>query len=623
MVFISALVLSLSGLFVCQSFAQFDFGDAPEGAPAYPAMGTMGMFPTCKNVPIAGWIQHTNFGAWFGPAVDFEPEGNGGICPAFAPYDNDECFADGDAGLQYPPAYTIVGGNIVLCPNATIGSLGQICQTAVWGSNVDILVHNTMPGHEPYLPAYVNVLMDWDQNGAWGGASTCPLGSAPEHVLVDFVVPPLYIGLLSAILPPPPPFTIGPNAGYIWTRFTITEAPLGASWTGEGMFEDGESEDYLLRIDPQAEPTMLPVITECPVVQTECPAAQTACPVEPTQCPVIETECSSGETICPLEQTSCPVEQTHCPVETTICPEVRTQCPAQPEPTVCPEAATQCPIVETECPAQETKCPLVPTHCPEEQTLCPKDPPFCPPEEFTIWPAIPTQCPVVLTACPSGPTFCPDPPTACPVAPTWCPPVETQCPVEPVFTVCPLNATQCPIEPTECPLDYTNCPEIPTVCPVGAITTCPEVPTQCPVVPTVCAAPVPTACPVDPTYCPLVDSDADGVLDCNDNCPNNYNPGQEDSYPPGGNGCGDACECEGNFDDDNDQDGTDASTFKKDFGRSVLKNPCSNALPCNGDFECDTDVDGTNATQFKQDFGRSGLKNPCPYCPTDPWCVYP
>jgi hypothetical protein len=129
---------------------------------------------------------------------------------------------------------------------------------------------------------------------------------------------------------------------------------------------------------------------------------------------------------------------------------------------------------------------------------------------------------------------------------------------------------------------------------------------------------------VDPTYCPLNDADGDGVLDCNDNCPNTYNPGQEDSYPPpGGNGCGDACECEGNFDDDNDQDGTDASTFKKDFGRSVLKNPCSNALPCNGDFECDTDVDGTNATQFKQDFGRSGLKNPCPICPTDPWCAYP
>jgi hypothetical protein len=132
-------------------------------------------------------------------------------------------------------------------------------------------------------------------------------------------------------------------------------------------------------------------------------------------------------------------------------------------------------------------------------------------------------------------------------------------------------------------------------------------------------------CPVDPTYCPLVDSDGDGVVDCNDNCPTKPNPGQEDSYPPGGNGCGDACECEGNFDDDYDQDGTDASVFKVDFGRSKISGtPCTSAVPCNGDFECDTDVDGTNASTFKVDFGRSKISgNPCPSCPTDPWCVYP
>lgn len=32
--------------------------------------------------------------------------------------------------------------------------------------------------------------------------------------------------------------------------------------------------------------------------------------------------------------------------------------------------------------------------------------------------------------------------------------------------------------------------------------------------------------------------------------------------------------CEGNFDYDEDQDGTDAFTFKTDFGRSAFKNPC-------------------------------------------------
>ena len=99
---------------------------------------------------------------------------------------------------------------------------------------------------------------------------------------------------------------------------------------------------------------------------------------------------------------------------------------------------------------------------------------------------------------------------------------------------------------------------------------------------------------------------------------------QEDTYPPpSGNNCGDACECEGNFDDDTDQDGSDAANFKSDFGRSIFLNPCTNALPCNGDFDCDGDVDGTDAALFKSDFGRSGFLNPCPICPTHPWCTYP
>jgi hypothetical protein len=120
-------------------------------------------------------------------------------------------------------------------------------------------------------------------------------------------------------------------------------------------------------------------------------------------------------------------------------------------------------------------------------------------------------------------------------------------------------------------------------------------------------------------------ADCDSIPDDEDICPTTYNPGQEDTYPPGGNGCGNACECEGNFDEDLDQDGTDAAVFKVDFGRSKISgNPCTNLLPCNGDFDCDVDVDGTNASQFKSDFGRSKISgNPCPICPTNPWCLYP
>ena len=121
---------------------------------------------------------------------------------------------------------------------------------------------------------------------------------------------------------------------------------------------------------------------------------------------------------------------------------------------------------------------------------------------------------------------------------------------------------------------------------------------------------------------PNQDTDEDGINDVCDNCPNKYNPNQEDSYPPQGNGIGDACDCEGNFDCDEDCDGTDANTFKNDFGRSTFTNPCTNESHCQGDFDCDQDCDGTDATLFKADFGRSQFANPCPSCTGAMWCVY-
>ena len=122
------------------------------------------------------------------------------------------------------------------------------------------------------------------------------------------------------------------------------------------------------------------------------------------------------------------------------------------------------------------------------------------------------------------------------------------------------------------------------------------------------------------------DPDNDGIIDVDDNCPDTSNPEQTDSYPEGGNDCGDACECEGNFnpDEDDDVDGSDAAIFKADFGRAGYNDPCESGNTCNGDFDCDSDVDGTDASLFKSDFGRGGYNNPCPSCPpTDPWCVYP
>jgi hypothetical protein len=224
-----------------------EYGDAPEGTNhvAYPATGVTGAFPTCMGCGPASWIQHNNFGAWFGPAYDFEMEGNAGWCPGgFPPYDQDEGYQDGDAGLIVPQPFTIDATMNVVPFTGWVGTgLGNPGQIAVWGVNVDIWVHNTMPGHDPYVPGYVNVLMDWNQNGAWGDPG--------EHVLVNFVVPPLFIGPLSALAPPN--FVIGPNSGYVWSRFSITERPVVFNWNGEGSFEDGETEDYLLLVNETTE----------------------------------------------------------------------------------------------------------------------------------------------------------------------------------------------------------------------------------------------------------------------------------------------------------------------------------------------------------------------------------
>ena len=92
--------------------------------------------------------------------------------------------------------------------------------------------------------------------------------------------------------------------------------------------------------------------------------------------------------------------------------------------------------------------------------------------------------------------------------------------------------------------------------------------------------------------------------------------------PPNGNGIGDLCDCEGNFDCDDNCDGADAAIFKADFGRSTFQRPCIAGDTCKGDFTCDGDVDGTDASMFKSDFGRSAMQNPCPVCVAGEWCSY-
>ena len=63
-----------------------EFGDAPEGQIAYHDTGIGGMFPTCVGGP-TGCMQHARIpmgplnNTFFGPDLDYEQDGNGGLCP--------------------------------------------------------------------------------------------------------------------------------------------------------------------------------------------------------------------------------------------------------------------------------------------------------------------------------------------------------------------------------------------------------------------------------------------------------------------------------------------------------------------------------------------------------------
>lgn len=236
-------------LILIQAIQQSDFGDAPEDVLAYPSTGVTGLFPTCINTGVNGYVEHMHMAAGLGPSVDYEPDGNAGLCPSFSPYDDDECFADGDAGLTMPEPFTIVNGSVVPCPNSNGTGLGYPCDTAIWGMNVDIDVNNNMPGQ---TDAYMNVLVDWDKNGQWGDTVYCSSLMVEEHVLQNFIVPSAYSGPLSGLFPPD--FIIGPEPGYFWCRFTISDVPVNVPWDGDGFFEDGETEDYLLRVDTASIP---------------------------------------------------------------------------------------------------------------------------------------------------------------------------------------------------------------------------------------------------------------------------------------------------------------------------------------------------------------------------------
>ena len=195
--------------------------------------------------------------------------------------------------------------------------------------------------------------------------------------------------------------------------------------------------------------------------------------------------------------------------------------------------------------------------------------------------------------------------------------------------------------------DADNCLSHPNGPNLGTYTSC-AIGETCTNVDICCGGPV--ACSMNQE-----DTDFDGLGDVCDNCPHTPNgpyggtciagsfgttvgsscntnedcgPGgncdisQTDTFPSGGNGIGDACECEGDFNCDGDVDYEDVSAFLMDLGRNVYFYPCTNENPCNGDLDCDTDVDALDVLKFIEDFLRNRWNTPCPTCDGGNWCVY-
>ncbi|HEX7879506.1 MAG TPA: hypothetical protein VF720_08855, partial [Candidatus Eisenbacteria bacterium] len=221
-----------------------DYGDAPEGSTAYPQFGINGSFPTVRWNAEAGFIQHHSNGLLaFGQFVDPENDGNAGATSTNPP-NQDECVGGTDAGLIAPSAYTIDDGSTMPCDPLSTVPLGGGCGTVTVGPNLDIAIRNINQG-----TCYFNLLIDLDYSGSWGGLTSCPLGGdTDEHVFQNIVVPNNFNGELSDLLPGAT-FTITSPPGYTWARFTLTSIPVPANWDGSGDFANGETEDYLFRIE--------------------------------------------------------------------------------------------------------------------------------------------------------------------------------------------------------------------------------------------------------------------------------------------------------------------------------------------------------------------------------------
>lgn len=249
-------------------------GDAPEGFAPYPGLA-VGHFPTCATATAAG-TQEIECGAprssapgptgrvkhiagfdfappfWLGcgsapPAlggIDGESEGKTGPagggntcgggtvdCTELTPwgmsFGQDECLGDLDAGVDGPVEFTA-------CSTTRLRFRATLCE-------LDSRF------------AYLNVLVDWNQDGDWNDNLSCAATTAcaPEWAVKNV---PLTLTRGCGVHETPD-FTVGPHVGPGWMRVTLTSEPVhdefpwaGSDGSPEGNFNSGETEDHPVMI---------------------------------------------------------------------------------------------------------------------------------------------------------------------------------------------------------------------------------------------------------------------------------------------------------------------------------------------------------------------------------------
>ncbi len=227
-----ASLLLLAGYFLAPLlYAQFDFGDAPDGSGAgYPVIpgqpSVTGNFPTLLA---SNGARHSIPGQeWLGALVpDVEADAK---VVNLDPND--------DALPPIPFFLTLVS----LPPQATVTFKVSVAAGA------------------PAANRYVNMLIDWDQSGSW-----CNPGSPYEHVIQNMVAPvqPGESKWITATIPWGLGAQLAPQI--FWMRITLTRdqtVPIG--WDGTGSFTYGETEDFLFHpnkkhSDPGVPPPGQPV----------------------------------------------------------------------------------------------------------------------------------------------------------------------------------------------------------------------------------------------------------------------------------------------------------------------------------------------------------------------------